>query len=220
MQNKYLSVIVFTVIFAVSVAATVGAGIIDKKIDNTDIQQVESSSSQDSASGETQDDNETIVPDSTNISNSHTGNNFQNILNQILNSESRYETVFGNSNVGGKNPHETDVIIELDGETATMVFETETTTAEDETTLSPETTAKVPTTKPDTTVPATTVTTTAPTPVTTVAVSTTVSPETTVVSTTVEDTTTVDEETSTPSDSEESDVSTEPIDNSQAEVTE
>jgi len=219
MQNKYLSVIVFTVIFAISVAATVGAAIIEKNSSDADAPYEESSSIQTPIGNNSDSREETTNSNSSNANNSYGENNYQNILNQILNKDNNKETVFGNSNVGGKNPHETDVKFEFDGETVTMVFETETTTSEEETTVSPDTAAKDPDPKPVTTVAVTTATTTAPPPVTTVADTTTVSPETTVESTTADDSTTIDEET-TLSPAGDNESSTEPIDNSQAEVEE
>lgn len=223
MHNKHLSVIVFTVVFALAVAITVGAGVIDKRI-NAGIA-AETSDVKDTNNNLENPD--VTQNDDVGANNTKPGSsNINDILNQILGQLGSHETAFGQGMVGGKNVNKGGEKYELEGEAVTTIYETETTTNENDTTIVPdeETTVIVDTTTTDTTKEPEVITTP----------ETTVSPETepvtesvtdivteeitdTATDETVDVETTVGEEETTGEVEEDA---TEPVDNAQAEVTE
>lgn len=144
MKNKYLSIIIFTLAFAVSIVASVGAAVIDKKMSAPEVNENDITTINTIDSQPIDSSNET-----TSIGNNHNSNSnnlYNDIINQILGKDSIYETVLSPNNVGGKNNYTTEVLMELGGETVTIVFETETTSVE--TTISditiPEETTREP----------------------------------------------------------------------------
>ena len=230
MKNKYRSMIIFTVAFALTVAISVICGTIGMKNNNTvnvavtDPNGSASINNLFSPGGET--DNKETDPNS--INRHPTGNGGVNSpYNEIMEQFKSHETVFNSSNVGGNNPIRGGVKYELDGQTVTTVYETETTTVRGETTATPETTTTPPddTDKEPVTVAPPEITTV---PDTTSVPETTTSPETTEVTTedtTEASTTEADSETETELTEETTGISdeettAEPVDNSQTEVVE
>lgn len=213
MQNKYKSVIVFTLIVAISIASIIAANFINNS-SKTPIED-------DTTSNNISSTNETVKDDiagdeistTSEDKNNHVGNLYGDVLQQVLGESNNYETVLGPGNVGAKNPYETDIKIELDGETVTVIFETETTTIEEETTISPNTTVldtttivNEPDTEPVVTTSAANKETTGPISEVETTQQTTPTPETTI--------TPEVEETTGSSDNEKE---SQPIDNSQSE---
>ena len=211
MNNKHLTVIVFTIVLSISIAATVGSAVIDKKINTVQTVDTKDSASQ---TKDTEKGNSEVIDSTTTLSDHHSaGNAYFDIIDQILDANTHYETVLSPSNIGGKNPSSTDVAIDVDGETMTTVYETETTTIEEETTISPETSSEVTTVKEQEVIPDTPEiadTTTEP-----VADTTTIESQT---ETILETETTIVQSSEETTGSTEIEQSTEPIDNSQSEA--
>ena len=222
MKNNHLNVIIFTVAFALTVAIAVICGSISSNITPNQqgiVTDPSGSSPINNLFSPGGNDNKETDPNTP--QKKPTGNGGVNSpYNDIMQQFQSHETVFNSGNVGGNNPIRGGVKYELDGQTVTTVYETETTTIRGETTEAPETTTAPPkeTEKEPVTV--------AP-PETTKVPETTVAPETTTAAPeTTYDTqdTTTDTETETEAPETtgvaEEETTDEPVDNSQSEVIE
>lgn len=214
MKSKFVTIIVFTLVFSVSAAIVVGSSVINRRTGISSAEVVTTAADITTLKGET------VSPETTAVNDNGPGNNiYEQILNQFLG----YETVFSAQNVGGHNYNKGKVEYIIDGQTVTTVYETETTVNPDETTAEPlETTNVEENTVLDTTVAVDTTVSDTTDFITETETGADIS-ETTGVETTVEptDTTASDVDTTEP-DFEETtafpDETTEPVDNSQGEM--
>ncbi len=224
MQNKHISAIIFTAAFALSVAITVSAGLVDRRINSNNAAESNVDGLQNTMNTSDDKSSDNNLSDRADTTASH--NTHVDIFDQILSQFASHETVFSADSVGGSNSNRGGTKYVLDGETVTTIYETETTTIEgetiidrDETTVE-ETTVPKDTEKPPVTIaPVETTSTPVTFPVTEPATDTI--PETT--ETTTHETETDGEstdETNIGEDTTGSDNVTDPVDNSQAEVIE
>lgn len=133
MQSKYVSIVAITAVFAISVALTVGAGFIDRRM-HTPIIQEETQNTNEIASDSKAEEETNKKPapsdEETTRRLTHIGNSYLDLIDQILHGNNnsgngKYETVFNKNNVGTDHKYETDDILSLEGIIDSTIYESE-----------------------------------------------------------------------------------------------